>query len=97
MKKIPHSEIRKATLENKRRLAKEGFTVVEVWECQWKQSAKRGDIAAYLKTSKTVQPQRQLSFNKILGVKNGSLHGFLLVDIHTPNLLKKNTKIFLSL
>ena len=65
VKKIPHSEIRKATLENKRRLEAEGFTVVEMRECQWKQLAKRADIAAYSKTLKSVQPKRQLSFYKI--------------------------------
>ena len=64
VKKIPHSEVRKATLENKRRLEAEGFDVVEMRECRWKQLAKRNDIAAYLKTLKSVQPKRQLSFTK---------------------------------
>ena len=69
--------------------------VVEMRECQWKQLAKRGDIATYLKTLKTVQPKRQLSFHKILEeVKNGTLYGFLLVDIHTPNHLKEKYKHF---
>ena len=95
VKKIPHSEVRKATLENKRRLEAEGFDVVEMRECRWKQLAKRNDIAAYLKTLKSVQPKRQLSFQKILeGVKNGTLYGFLLVDIHTPNHLKEKYKDF---
>ena len=69
--------------------------VVEMRECQWKQLAKRGDIATFLKTLKTVQPKRQLSFHKILeGVKNGTLYGFLLVDTksfkvkYLPNHLK---------
>ena len=53
-KKIPHSQVRKATLENKRRLEGEGFSVVEMQECQWKQLAKRADISAYLKTLKSV-------------------------------------------
>ena len=66
VKKIPHSEVRKATLENKRRLKAERFTVVEMRECQWKQLAKRAYIAAYLKTLKSVQPKRQLSFHKIV-------------------------------
>ena len=96
MKKIPHSEVRKATLKNKRRLEAEGFVVVEMQECQWKQLAKRADIAAYLKTLKSVQPKRQLSFDKIVeGIKNGTLYRFLLVDIHTPNYLKKEYKDFL--
>ena len=95
VKKIHHSEVRKATLENKRRLEAEGFDVVEMRECRWKQLAKRNDIAVYLKTLKSVQPKRQLSFQKILeGVKNGTLYGFLLVDIHTPNHLKEKYKDF---
>ena len=52
VKKIPHSEVRKTTLENTRRLEAEVFTVVETRECQLKQLAKRTDIAAYLKTLK---------------------------------------------
>ena len=69
--------------------------MVEMRECQWKQLAKRADIAAYLKTLKAVQPKRQLYCNKILkGVKNGTLYGFLLVDIHTPNHLKEKCKDF---
>ena len=72
VKKIPHSEIRKATLEKKRLLEAEGFTVVEMRECQWKQLVKRADIVAYLKILMAVQPKSQLPFNKILkGVKNG--------------------------
>ena len=96
VKKIPHPEVRIATLENKRRLEAEGFDVVEIRECQWKQLAKRNDIAAYLKTLKSVQPKRQLSIHKILeGVKNGHpVYGFLLVDIHTPNHLKEKYKDF---
>ena len=95
MKKISHSEVRKATVENKRRLEAEGFTVVEMQECQWKQLTKRADIAAYLKTFKAVQTKRQLSFNKILGgVKNGTLYDFLLVAIHTLNHLKEKYKNF---
>ena len=57
---------------------------------------KRNDVAAYLKTLKSVQPKRQLSFQKILEeVKNGTLYRFLLVDIHTPNHLKEKYKDFL--
>ena len=98
MKKIPHSEVRKAILENKRRLEAKGFDVVEMRECQWKQLAKRNDIAAYLKTLKSVQPKRQLSFHKTLeGVKNGTLYGFLLVDIHQrwalPQIRKLRTQV----
>ena len=95
VKKIPHLEVRKATLVNKRRLEAEGFVVVEMQECQWKQLEKRADIAAYLKTVKSVQPKRQLSFHKIVEeVKNGTSYGFLLVDIHTPNYLKEKYKDF---
>ena len=94
VKKIPRSEVRKATLENKRCLEAEGFTVVEMRECRWKQLPKRANIAACLKTLKAVQPKRQLSFNKILEVKNGTLYRFLLVDIHTPNHSRKKYKDF---
>ena len=42
-----------------------------------------------IKTLKAVEPQNQLSFQKILdGIQNDSLYGFLFVDIETPEHLK---------
>ena len=47
-------------------------------------------MTAFIKTLKTVQPRKQLSFQKILaGVKDSSLFRFVLCDIHTPETLKK--------
>ena len=66
VKKIPHSEVQKTTLENKRRFEAEELNASEMRECQLKPLAKRADIAAFLKTFKAVQSKRQLSLNKIL-------------------------------
>ena len=47
-------------------------------------------MTAFIKTLKTVQLRKQLSFEKILAeIKDGSLFGFVLCDIHTPGTLKK--------
>ena len=73
-------------------------------ERQWKQFAEKTGIAAYLKTLKAVQPKKQLSFNKILDVKNGTSYGFFVGGYsHTKSfkgkiqrfslVIKKNTFI----
>ena len=64
VKKIPHSEVQKATLENKRRLEAEGFTVIEVRECQRKQLAKRTNIAAYLKVLEVSSTKEAIVFSQ---------------------------------
>ena len=54
------------------------------------QFEKKQKVTAFIKTLKTVQPRKQLSFQKILaGIKDGSLFGFILCVIHTPETLKK--------
>ena len=48
-----------------------------------------------MKTLKAVQPERLLSFSKILeGVKNETLYGFLLMDICTLNHSEEKYKDF---
>ena len=50
---------------------------------------KRPEVAEFVKTLKTVQPRRKLSFDQILkGIQNDTLFGLLIVDIHTPTELK---------
>ena len=63
-------------------------------EYQWKRLKKRANVSAYVKSLKLVQPKRQLTFDKILeSVKNGTLYGFLIVDIHTASRLLIQRKI----
>ena len=58
-------------------------------ECEWKKMKKRPEVAEFVKTLKTVQPRRTLSFDQILkGIQNDTLFGLLIVDIHTPTELK---------
>ena len=46
---------------------------------------KRPEVAEFVKTLKTVQRRRKLSFDQILkGIQNDTLFGLLIVDIHTP-------------
>ena len=50
---------------------------------------KKLEIASFLKTLKSVQPKRQLAFEKIMeGVNSKELYGFLIVDVHTLDDLK---------
>ena len=50
---------------------------------------KRPEIAEFLKTLKTVQPRRKLSFDQILkDVQNNTVFGLLIVDIHLPTELQ---------
>ena len=54
-----------------------------------KKDEKRPEIAEFLKTLKTVQPRRKLSFDQILkGIQNDTLFGLLIVNIHTPTELQ---------
>ena len=50
---------------------------------------KRPEIVEFLKTLKTVQPRRKLSFDQILkGIQNDTLFKLLIVDIHMPTELQ---------
>ena len=50
---------------------------------------KRSEVAEFVKTLKTVQPRRKLSFDHILkGIQNNTLFGLLIVDIHMLTELK---------
>ena len=89
LKKIPHDEIRQKTLEKKQTLESFGYEVVQITECQWLKKRRNPEIAAFIKNLKLIQPRHQLNSQKIIdGVKNGSLFGFVQVDIFTPEELK---------
>ena len=95
LRNIPHEDIREETKNNKKRLEEEGFRVVEMRECEWLKIRKQPEVSRFLKTLKSVTPKRKLTFEKILeGVRNESLYGFLIVDIHTPDELKEKFKDF---
>ena len=56
---------------------------------------KQSHIAVFVKNIKSVQPKKQLNFEKILqGVQNDQLYGFLFVDIPTPEHLKEKYSDF---
>ena len=77
-------ELKKQTLEITQKIEEDGYEVVSIWECEWKRMKKRSEIAEFLKTLKTVQPRRKLSFDQILkGIQNNTLFGLLIVDIHS--------------
>ena len=94
LRNIPHEDIREKTKSNNKRLEEEGFCVVEMRECEWLKIRKQPEVSRFLKTLKSVTPKRKLTFEKILGVRNESLYGFLIVDIHTPDELKEKFKDF---
>ena len=93
LRNVPHEDIGEETKNNKKRLEEEGFCVVEMRECEWLKISKQLEVSRFLKTLKSVTPKR--TFEKILeGVRNESLYGFLIVDIHTPDELKEKFKDF---
>ena len=95
LKNIPHEDIRKETADNRKKLEEEGFRVVEMRECEWLKIRKQPQVSRFLKTLKSITPKRKLTFEKIIeGIRNESLYGFLIVDIHTPNELKEKFKDF---
>ena len=95
LKNIPHEDIRKETADNRKNLEEEGFRVVEMKECEWLKIRKQPKVSRFLKTLKSITPKRKLTFEKIVkGIRNESLYGFLIVDIHAPNELKEKFKDF---
>ena len=95
LKNIPHEDIRKETADNRKKLEEEGFRVVEMRECEWLKIRKQPEVSRFLKTLKSITPKQKLTFEKIIeGIRNESLYGFLIVDIHTPNELKEKFKDF---
>ena len=59
-------------------------------ECEWLKIRKQPEVSSFLKTLKSVTLKRKLTFEKILeGIRNESLYGFLIVDIHTHDELKE--------
>ena len=82
-------ELKKHTLEITQKIEEDGYKMISIWEYEWKRMKKRPEIAEFLKTLKTVQPRRKLSFDQILkGIQNDTLFGLLIVDIHTPTELR---------
>ena len=95
LKNISHEDIRKETADNRKKLEEEGFRVVEMRECEWLKIRKQPEVSCFLKTLKSITPKRKLTFKKIVeGIRNQTLYGFLIVDIHTPNELKEKFKDF---
>ena len=95
LKNIPHEDIRKETADNRKKLEEEGFRVVEMRECEWLKIRKQPEVSCFLKTLKSITTKRKLTFKKIVkGIRNKTLYGFLIVDIHTPNELKEKFKDF---
>ena len=64
-------------------------------ECEWLKIRKQPEVSRFLKSLKSVTPKRKLTFKKILeGIRNESLYGFFIVDIHTTDELKEKFKNF---
>ena len=83
------------TADNRKKLEEKGFWVVEMKECEWLKIRRQPEVSRFLKKLKSLTPKRKLTFEKIVeGIRNESLYGFLIVDIHTPNKLKEKFKDF---
>ena len=90
-----HEDIRRANQENTEKLQDAGYTVRRIRGCEWNKLKKQSEVATFLKTLKSVEPQYRLSYQKFLdGVQSGSLYGFLFVDIETPKHLKEKLADF---
>ena len=95
LKNISHEDIQKETADNRKNLEEEEFHLVEMRECEWLKIRKQPEVSHFLKTLKSITFKRKLTFGKIVeGIRNKSLYGFLIVDIHTPNKLKEKFQDF---
>ena len=55
-------DLRKNTQEITQCLEAAGYRVRVMWECQWHSLKKSKELTDFIKTVKTVQPRKQLSF-----------------------------------
>ena len=84
-------ELQKSTQVKIEKLEEEGFTVYQIYECEWKKMLKQPHIAAFVKNIKSVQPKKQLNFEKILrgGPKQSIVRFFLCGYPYTRALERK--------
>ena len=77
----------KKTLETTQYLRSHGFTVIEMWECQFRnQMHFDTTLKAFLKSRLPETPQRAVTEPEILaGVQSGALFGMVEVDIRVPD------------
>ena len=75
------------TLETTQYLQSLGFSVVEMWECEFrKQMRNDSNLKAYIDSRLPKTPQRSVNESEILaGVRSGSLFGMIEVDISVPD------------
>ena len=86
------TELREETEMNTRYLREEGYTVIEKWECQWRQEKKQNPALKQFLASHVYRPldcHLHLTKDQILAaVKNEQLFGVIECDIQVPEDLK---------
>ncbi len=71
-----------------------GFTVVEMWECKWRQYARSHTITANPYLYPTEQVYRMSERQVLESIQKGLIFGAAEVDIHVPNHLKHKFEEF---
>ena len=87
---------RKRQLDELRRgyIQKRGFTVIEMWECEWWRVDKT-TTNVKLHIREKLPYRRSLTEQKLLeGIKKGNLFGYVLCKIKLPKHLRSNLAIF---
>ena len=92
-RKKPMSELRAETAANTEYIQNEGYTVVELWECEWRRMKKTNPLLRRFLDSEFKRPLDQcwtLTQEQILeSVVNESLFGVVECDIRVPESLKE--------
>ncbi len=88
----PMKELYEETMATTQYLRDQGYTVVEIHECEWRRQKKNNPaIGQFLEDNihRTLDQKRTLPKKDILAaIKNGTLFGVVECDIHVPEHLK---------
>ena len=93
LRKKSMEELRDETARNTAYLRRLGYTVVELWECQWQQmKAENKDLQCFIATHfrRRLDRRRHMTQAQILdAVRSGELFGLVECDINVPPKLQK--------
>lgn len=91
-RKKPMAEIREETRANTQYIRSKGHSVVEMWECEWREMKKTDrELQWFIATEvrRTLDKDKIMSAERILSeVRNGRLFGCVEADIRVPEHLK---------
>ena len=89
-------ELLEETQRNSAYIKKQGFNLVECWECEWREMKKRNTALQQFIATQLRRPldkvKTMTTRSIVNAVKNDTLFGFVECDIHVPESLREYFK-----